>query len=265
MAGSRTSGGSKGKGKGKGKVSSTDIPDIYSDMLAEALPAQHEVTDRPLKKRKTALQQAQQAQTNVALSVKKQDIDEAEDDDVEFEEIEIEDSSALQQTAYRSEDEDSQDNDSNWKPLDLDDYYEEEQAEDLELVLVDRPSARQPVNRRKKAVTNVDRIFRLERHKLHILCLLSHVSRRNEWCNDLEVHRSLKLLLDKKMVTFLNPKPDLSQFGRTESLKRGLEMVSAVWRKKFSITAKGLRRALWADDPEDIETVSAVFHSSCCN
>ena len=29
-----------------------------------------------------------------------------------------------------------------------------------------------------------------------------------------------------------------------------------MWRKSFTVTARGLRRSLWADDPGDLEKVS---------
>jgi hypothetical protein len=40
---------------------------------------------------------------------------------------------------------------------------------------------------RRKPVTAAERKIRLDVHKTHLLCLLSHVQRRNLWCNDEEV------------------------------------------------------------------------------
>jgi xeroderma pigmentosum group C-complementing protein len=57
------------------------------------------------------------------------------------------------------------------------------------------------------------------------------------------------------MVTYLNPGLHLSQFGRTESIKNGLKMVEGVWKTKFEVTERGLRRALWAEDPEQLQDV----------
>jgi xeroderma pigmentosum group C-complementing protein len=65
------------------------------------------------------------------------------------------------------------------------------------------------------------------------------------------------------MVKFLNPPSNASQFGRTESLKKGLQEVATMFKAKYSITERGLRRALWAEDesqlqdyqlPDDIES-----------
>jgi xeroderma pigmentosum group C-complementing protein len=120
---------------------------------------------------------------------------------------------------------------------------------------------RQKVAPRRKAVSKAEKVLRLEAHKMHVLCLLAHLDRRNEWCNDEDVKKSLKPLLDKKMLTFLTPKSNLSQFGRAESLKRGLEQVSVMWRTKFNIVLRGSRRALWADDEKDVQNVRALVSS----
>ena len=39
---------------------------------------------------------------------------------------------------------------------------------------------------RRKPATALERKWRLDIHKVHILCLLSHVQMRNSWCNDEE-------------------------------------------------------------------------------
>ena len=40
---------------------------------------------------------------------------------------------------------------------------------------------------KRKLVTAAEREMRIEIHKMHLLCLLAHVGRRNHWCNDPEV------------------------------------------------------------------------------
>ena len=64
-------------------------------------------------------------------------------------------------------------------PLDL----KPAEPETLEVVLNDLNVPKKPSVERKK-VTAVDRKIRLEAHKLHLLCLLAHISLRNRWCND---------------------------------------------------------------------------------
>ena len=259
-------------------------------MLAEALPAaQSQIPDRPLKRRKTGRLSGEQASSSNSR-LKKSEISNLEDeggedaddvdddDDIEFEDVLRGDHSdltiappKLQQTVYRSDDDDDEEDDDDsgasdaaWDPFDLhlDQVEESSTGGDLELTLISRPAPKEKATPRKKAITKAERSLRLDIHKMHVLCLLSHLARRNEWCNDLETQKTLKPLLDKKMLQFLRPKSDLPQFGRAESLKRGIEMVSTRWQKRFSITARGLRRALWADDPRDIQNVS-LFILDC--
>jgi len=231
-------------------------------MLAEALPNPAEKPERPLKKRRIGPRENQVATSGSAnLS------DEEDEDDLQFEDVIAAndfDSDAppkLQQTAYRDSDDESEDDDFDWEGVDFDAKPDHgEPSGDLELTLTTKaaPQSRK-VTPRRKVVSNAERVARLEIHKMHVLCLLFHLDMRNEWCNDSDVHASLRPLLDKKMLTFLSPRPDLSQFSRADSLKRGLEQVSVMWRTKFSITARGMRRALWADDERDLQNASDNF------
>ncbi|KJZ71630.1 hypothetical protein HIM_08942 [Hirsutella minnesotensis 3608] len=45
----------------------------------------------------------------------------------------------------------------------------------------------------------------------------------------------------------------LEDFGRAESLKTGLRQAEDVWKTRFEVTRRGLRRALWAEEPEHLE------------
>jgi xeroderma pigmentosum group C-complementing protein len=232
-----------------------DAANIYKDMLAEALPAQTE-NERPLKRRKVGYHRKQASNVTSAASPSHKHESEEDDNDVEFEDVPTTFDLIGGQTAYRSDDEsDSEAATDGEVDLDLT-INKASPFGDLDLTLNKVPQPSHNTTTRRRAITGLEKSLRLEVHKVHILCLLSHVSRRNDWCNDLDVHKSLKVLLDRKMIQFLNPPETLSQFGRTDSLKRGLEMVSTMWRKKFTITARGLRRSLWADDPEDLEKVS---------
>jgi xeroderma pigmentosum group C-complementing protein len=49
------------------------------------------------------------------------------------------------------------------------------------------PMAKQKAVPRRKPVTVLEKKCRLDIHKTHVLCLLSHVQLRNLWCNDEEV------------------------------------------------------------------------------
>lgn len=245
------------RGRGKGKDSQNAVPDIYQEMLAEALPDQPEIPERPLKRRRTGKRE------DVA-SGKTHDSDEDEDEDMQFEDVlgngeGSENGSMLakrQQTAYRDSDEESDDSDFNLDNFDFDTVpAADAPSGDLELTLVKKPVP-QAITPRRKAVTKADKEDRLLKHKMHVLCLVSALDRANDWCNDAEVQGSLKPLLTMKMLTFLRPKSSLSQFGRADSVKRGLDDVAILWRTKFEITARGFRRALWADDDKDLQNVS---------
>jgi xeroderma pigmentosum group C-complementing protein len=257
--------------KDKTPSSRNAIPEVYREMLAEAVPDRAEDLKRPLKKRKISSRE-----NEIATSSSANLPDEEGEDDLQFEDVlganslgdlDVEDPDAppkLQQTVYRDSDEESEDDDFDWEGIDFDAKPDPgELSGDLELTLTTKtiPQSRK-VTARRKVVPKAERVARLEIHKMHVLCLLSHLDRRNEWCNDADVHASLRPLLDKKMLTFLRPRSDLSQFSRTDSLKRGLEQVSVMWRTKFSITARGMRRALWADDGRDLQNASDMFSCS---
>jgi xeroderma pigmentosum group C-complementing protein len=273
MAGKQRVTGSKGKAKAT--TNRNGIPDVYQEMLAEALPAQSELPDRPLKRRRTGRREGAETGTTSEPPAESEGINvgEDEDEDVEFEDVlggdegrdsenESDSPPKRLQTAYRDSDDDSAESDFEWEALDFDaNAPADEPSGDLELTLTTRDtSQKQKSTPRRKAVTKAERVLRLEVHKMHVLCLLAHADRRNDWCNDTEVHSSLKPLLDKKMLQFLRPKSDLSQFGRAESLKRGIDQVSTMWRKRFTITARGIRRGLWADDEKDIQNVKFHFY-----
>ncbi|OAQ93487.1 nitrilase [Purpureocillium lilacinum] len=106
---------------------------------------------------------------------------------------------------------------------------------------------------RRKPITKEERERRIQVHQVHLLCLLCHISRRNRWCNDTKVQEALRPHLTAKTVNYLNPGANLSQFGQAESLKNGLKQAGSMWESKFEIRERGLRRALWAEDPAQLQ------------
>jgi xeroderma pigmentosum group C-complementing protein len=64
----------------------------------------------------------------------------------------------------------------------------QENDETLEITLGQEPQPRQKVNPKRKPITAAEKKIRLDVHKSHLLCLLGHVSLRNRWCNDDEIH-----------------------------------------------------------------------------
>ncbi len=185
--------------------------------------------------------------------------DESEEEDIEFEDVELP-APVIQTTERDSDDSDDEMlfEDIDLSMVDLGAAAGGVQTQNLELNLSAHQAAaatsRKAVGR-KKAVTKAERERRVDIHKMHVLCLLAHASRRNRWCNDVQVHESLLALLTDKMVTYLNPGANLSQFGRTESLKNGLQQVSTIFTAKFAITERGMKRALWAEEEEHLQNV----------
>lgn len=104
-------------------------------------------------------------------------------------------SALVQEVDENAEDENAGDetddsDDVNWEDVDLTAVPEPNRVGEengiLEVTLND-PNQKSKSLLEKKRATAVDRKIRLETHKLHLLCLLAHVSRRNIWCNNNEV------------------------------------------------------------------------------
>ena len=57
----------------------------------------------------------------------------------------------------------------------------------LELVLDDPAARKAAADPRRRRITAVERRIRLESHKLHLICLLSHAHCRSGWCNNADV------------------------------------------------------------------------------
>ncbi|KAL1954317.1 hypothetical protein VTO42DRAFT_1391 [Malbranchea cinnamomea] len=112
--------------------------------------------------------------------------------------------------------------------------------------------------RRRKPVTGAEKKRRLDVHKMHILCLLSHVRMRNRWCNDEEVQKALKRILPKHIIMLLNPKPEMSQFTRSTTFADGLKQAAETFRRRFKITAPGMRRPYWLQNPQTAKDSSVL-------
>ena len=274
-AGRRSAGRSKGSGKGKGTSTQNAVPDVYRDMLADALPARSDIPERPLKKRRTGLRGDAVSASHSKPTVAPLGIDEDDDDDdnIQFEDVlathldqtegaegsDFELAPKSLQTAYRDSEDESEESEFDWENVDFDGKPQdsEEPSGDLELTLTSK-SIPLPRNNapKRKVISSADKALRLEIHKMNVLCLLSHLDRRNRWCNDTVTQKTLELLLSNKILTLLRPKAEFSQFRRGESLRMGLDQAATMWRAKFNITERGMRRALWADDERDVQNVS---------
>jgi xeroderma pigmentosum group C-complementing protein len=261
------------------------VPGVYKQMLRESRALQNRMTsdaaERPLKRRRTGRQAAPgsstcldtendgsetaggpSGRTNNTTIIEEPD---SEDDDegIEFEDVDI--PKPTVQTTYRDSSDEESESEAQFEDVDFGAVFaNSEQALDkqdtLELNLTAAKEALTPSKRaahRRKPITKDDKERRVEIHKAHLLCLLAHVEKRNHWCNDPVVQESLQPLLTAKIVQLLNPEPHLHQFGQTESLKKGLQMIMEKFQQRFTITKIGLRRALWAEDQKQLENVCA--------
>ena len=280
MAGETGSGSRKRRTRSK---PDEDIPDVYDDMLVESvgvIPSQVRESGRALKKRVTGRLQGRpgggdlgrDGSTPVYAS-KEQDIASGGSNQAT--------ARPALQTAYEDSD-GSEDSDVDWEDVGLKQDAEADQSSDdrakqagLDLVLgAESSTSRRPAPR-KRPLTRVERNTRLEVHKMHLLCLLVHVRMRNSWCNDEVVQvsstalvlgwltemlpqESLRSLLTKRAASYLRPSKKLSQFQRSRSFMDGLEQASEIWKLNFKITARGLQRARWADDEQELKMVCAV-------
>ena len=62
----------------------------------------------------------------------------------------------------------------------------------------------------------------------------------------------MRKTLTKKMISYLNPDEDNSQFQRSRSFMDGLAQASEAFRGVFRITARGMGKSRWADSPETL-------------
>ncbi|KAM0202420.1 hypothetical protein ACHAPI_001611 [Fusarium lateritium] len=253
--------------------------EIYQDMLAEAgvnprLPS----PERPLKRRRAGPGKAISDTSSPAKPAPKQtqptqpphpepaeEDDEDEDEDIEFQDVVL--PQPTLQTMELESDDDDEDEDIMFEDVDFtaslqDINSKSEEPKSLELNLTAHQSSTSQGKRaaeRRKPITREERKIRTDIHKAHLLCLLSHAARRNHWCNDGKVQDYLQPHLTDKTVNYLTPGAHLPQFGQTESLKTGLKQAENVWATKYEISERGLRRALWAEDPEQLQDVRMML------
>ncbi|KAL6702925.1 hypothetical protein ACN47E_000826 [Coniothyrium glycines] len=109
---------------------------------------------------------------------------------------------------------------------------------------------------RRRAITSVDKRLRLDIHKMHILCLLYHVHRRNAWCNDRRVQGALRKILPSRILESLVPDPELTQYSASKRFIDAMNELKIFWSRRFHITARGMYKPRWADAEADIRPAS---------
>lgn len=239
-------------------MSQSDLPDVYQDLLAEAgagPSTQPHAEESPRKRRRPGERPATPAAAPKPPKTEQVSEGDDSDDELEFEDVPI--PAPNLQTMYLDTDEEDEDAEMIFEdvpivPMQTSPIVAAPRA-DLELNLTAHRAVAPKAPMRRKPMTKAERDLRIHAHKSHLLCLLIHTARRNRWCNDSEVQNSLRPLLSKKVASLLKPRPNLSQFGQTESLKDGLEQIGRTFKAKYQVTERGLRRCLWAEAPEHLE------------
>lgn len=247
------------------------VRDLLSEVTAESSTRSQDTSEREPKRRKRPGERPpprsppKSTPKATPKSTSRDDDDDDDDEDVEFEDV----PAPVIQTITREEDEDD-DDDIEFEDVEIaisgpsSAVPAGANVKELSLNLTVQKEAmtsRRAVERRRKAIGREEKERRANIHKTHVLCFLSHVERRNWWCNNTKVQAILKPLLTAKTIGLLNPRPSLNQFGKTESLKTGIKEASDAFRAKFRITERGLRRALWPEDEEQLKDVGAPLLS----
>ncbi|OHE94548.1 Rad4 transglutaminase-like domain-containing protein [Colletotrichum orchidophilum] len=269
----------------RSRAANSDLPDVYQEMLVEAAAdvgsaAFSEPPAKRLKRPGEGKAAAAAVKSNATEPEGSGDDD--EDADIEFEDVVL--PQATVQTLHRDSDDGDDD--------DFDDDVEEEVGNENGIIFEDvefgalqpdletreepkrltlnlskhagmTTASRKGVTKRKP-VMKEEKERRISIHRTHLLCLLLHCALRNRWCDDEQVQKSLRPLLAKKTIGYLKPSSSLPPFGQTESLKNGLEQAGAVFRSKFQITERGLRRPLWAEDPDHLTNYEPPSDMDSC-
>lgn len=261
-----------------------DVPEVFQEMLHEEQTSQVVRTDedeRPRKKRRTAPSQGNQSpvrQTDSVLrlirvsrspSPKLSEADTAIEPQVPSHipvrqpaasEPVSQDSLAatgrIRQTIIDSDE--SDDSDMEWENAlddgddsdDLDDGKDAApQIGDISITIGGSKREDKDVGRkiRRRAITSVDKKRRLDIHKMHVLCLLYHVHRRNAWCNDRRAQSTLRRIVPPQILTNLVPNPDLTQYSASKRFVEGMNELKLMWSKRFRINAQGMYKPRWAE------------------
>ncbi|MCJ1245386.1 hypothetical protein MMC30_002590 [Trapelia coarctata] len=250
------------------------IPGVYQEMLAEATsssPTRLGEEGQTVKRRRIGgriVTQGEKASSGARSSPDRAGTTEGDDRLGDIADVK-------QQTAY-NDSEDSGDSDVAWENVSIKDEGKEESSEEsreLDLVLGGGGNASMERRRthRRKPATAAERELRVEVHKMHLVSLLVHVGLRNHWCNDHDIQvcinvrlslvseellidrkGSLRRLLSKKTLLYLDDDENQSQFQRSRSFIDGLQHAIDAFGSRYKITARGLQRPYWAENEEQL-------------
>ncbi|KLJ11626.1 xeroderma pigmentosum group C-complementing protein [Blastomyces silverae] len=140
-----------------------------------------------------------------------------------------------------------------------------EESEELLQITFEKPEEKgkqRAAAVRRKPITAQEKRWRLDIHKMHVLCLLAHVQLRNLWCNDDKVQNVLKRLLSKHTVMCLNPKETLPQFTRSTTFADGLNQATEAFRRRFKVTVPGMKRPYWLENPNELKDPTGLLDTA---
>ncbi|EGE87072.1 xeroderma pigmentosum group C-complementing protein, variant [Blastomyces dermatitidis ATCC 18188] len=139
-----------------------------------------------------------------------------------------------------------------------------EESEELLQITLEKPEKgkQRAAAVRRKPITAQEKRWRLDLHKMHVLCLLGHVQLRNLWCNDDKVQNVLKRLLSKHTVMCLNPKETLPQFTRSTTFADGLNQATEAFRRHFKVTVPGMKRPYWLENPNELKDPTGLLDTA---
>ncbi|KAG5917436.1 hypothetical protein E4U61_002731 [Claviceps capensis] len=261
-------------------------PNVYAQMLAEAHVSATEESSpaRPLKRRRPNADRdvgrrmkSSPDQKRPKLEDPGSDVDSGED--MEFEDVPLPTPTVQTMEADDDDEDDDEDDDDvghddeedggsaseQFQNIDFtaplpESTKSSEETSHLQLNLTAQKAAQttatssaKRLGERRKPLSKAEREHRIQVHQAHLVCLLAHIARRNHWCNDERVQDALHPHLSDKAAKYLTPNAHLTQFGQAESLKNGLKQSIDLWKTKFTVTERGLRRALWAEDVKQLE------------
>ncbi|ORY08526.1 hypothetical protein BCR34DRAFT_569790 [Clohesyomyces aquaticus] len=249
------------------------VPDVFQNMLSEATAskaAEPDENNRPLKKRKTAQSQGRDNFAFPAKSISNPSsaaVSQSQSSRVAEPHDETDDEPPrILQTITDSEESDG--SDMEWEDVlgqgnDDDDVSHDGDAlpevSDISITVGgEKAEGKTPVKQvRRRGITSVDKKRRLDIHKMHILCLLYHVHRRNVWCNNEKVQATLRKFPSPKTLSNLVPNPEFTQFQASRRFLDGIQELKILWSSRFSVTAMGMHKPRWVDADSEAQAFSA--------
>lgn len=206
------------------KPARNEVPDIYKEMLADAVsssPTRTSEEGRVLKRRRVGGRVVTQGQDD---SAQEQSVGNSRAGSDTGLDAPFEDSVSARQKIVESESEDSANSDLEWEEVNIRNTESEGQelklgngqSEGLNLILDggDVQAASRKRNTKRKPITTAEKKLRLEIHKLHLCTLLVHCFIRNHWCNDEKIHvRFCAFCISSVWDLMLNIPSQLSEFS----------------------------------------------------